>query len=403
MERKGIGPLRMRTAVERATNDRARAEGNSGGTAMKRRLIAAVSLSLAMGLGGMHSAALAQQAQAPVVSGNVNGSCVMAPPVGNPGANAGDWTITCGDLNPGSGMTVIGSPSVEKGPIPVDLTPSLAPAPAAESVPADDPAPVEEPVADSTVDTVETDTAVASETDLDADNYPDALEVEVGLDPSNPDTDGDGVADGDEVNLYGTDPFIWDTDGDGVSDGGELFDLRTDPLVWNDFAVDGADTAPEEQAAAAEAPAVAGETPGDSAALAQASKEDLSATNGDAAALGNGNASSAPGTVTRNGVSGLSLLGPDGTYRVTEISPPIVNVSGDTSVEIVPAPAAAAVPETSAEDVGLDSSTLDSDGDGVTDADEVNIYGTDPYTWDTDGDGLSDGEELFGAGTDPLV
>src|SRR5215213_5655573 len=245
MERKGIGPLRMRTAVERATNDRARAEGNSGGTAMKRRLIAAVSLSLAMGLGGMHSAALAQQAQAPVVSGNVNGSCVMAPPVGNPGANAGDWTITCGDLNPGSGMTVIGSPSVATGPIPVDLTPSLAPAPAAEAVPADDPAPVEEPVADSTVDTVETDTAVASETDLDADNYSDALELEVGLDPRNPDTDGDGVADGDEVNLYGTDPFTWDTDGDGVSDGGELFDRRTDPLVWNDFAVDDADVTPE--------------------------------------------------------------------------------------------------------------------------------------------------------------
>ena len=42
-----------------------------------------------------------------------------------------------------------------------------------------------------------------------------------------------------------------------------------------------------------------------SAALAQASKEDLTATNGDAAALGNGNASSAPGTVTRNGVSGV--------------------------------------------------------------------------------------------------
>src|SRR5215207_3428101 len=106
-----------------------------------------------------------------------------------------------------------------------------------------------------------------------------------------------------------------------------------------------------------------------SAALAQASKEDLSATNGDAAALGNGNASSAPGTVTRNGVSGLSLLGPDGTYRVTENSPPVVNVPSGTSVEIVPAPAAAAVPETSAGDVGLDSSTLDSDGDGVADAD----------------------------------
>src|SRR5215211_4653313 len=101
---------------------------------MKRRLIATISLSLSlgMGLGGMHSGALAQQTQAPVISGNVNGSCVMAPPAGNTGANAGDWTITCGDLNPGSGMTVIGSPSVEKAPIPVDLTLAPAPAPDAE-------------------------------------------------------------------------------------------------------------------------------------------------------------------------------------------------------------------------------------------------------------------------------
>jgi hypothetical protein len=41
-------------------------------------------------------------------------------------------------------------------------------------------------------------------------------------------------------------------------------------------------------------------------------------TGGDAAALGNGNAFSAPGTVTRDGVSGSSLLGPDGTMELVE-------------------------------------------------------------------------------------
>lgn len=45
---------------------------------------------------------------------------------------------------------------------------------------------------------------------------------------------------------------------------------------------------------------------------------------------------------------------------------------------------------------------IDSDGDGLSDWDEVNIYGTDPYNPDTDGDGLSDGDEVLKYGTDPL-
>ena len=113
----------------------------------------------------------------------------------------------------------------------------------------------------------------------------------------------------------------------------------------------------------------------------------------------------APGTVTRNGVSGASLLGPDGTYHVTENSPPIVNVPSGTSVEIVPPAAPGPVADTTGDETGepVAADTTDTDGDGVADSDEVDLYGTDPNTWDTDGDGLSDGEELFVAGTDPLV
>jgi hypothetical protein len=366
---------------------------------MKRRLIATIGLSL--GLVGVHGGAFAQQTQAPVITGNVNGSCMRAPPAGNHGANAGDWTITCGDLNPGAGMTVIGPPSVESILVPVDVAPAPAPASDSEPAPGDEPVPVAEPAAETTVDAVATDTAVASETDLDADNYPDALEVEVGLDPRNPDTDGDGVADGDEGNLYGTDPFSSDTDGDGLSDGEELFGLGTDPLVWDDLSTDSTEQTVSQETIVD--PEQALEQQSKVVTLSQKSSETLTATNGDAAALGNGNASSAPGTVTRAGVSGVSLLGPDGTYRVTEISPPIVNVSGDTSVvEIVPAPAPEPVAETTVDETSAPVAA-DIDGDGVADSDEVNLYGTDPNTWDTDGDGLSDGEELFVAGTDPLV
>jgi hypothetical protein len=109
-----------------------------------------------------------------------------------------------------------------------------------------------------------------------------------------------------------------------------------------------------------------------------------------------------PGTVTLNGVSGSSLLGPDGTYRVTETSPPIINVPGGTSVEIVPAAAPEPTAETT-EDETSEPLANDTDGDGVADSDEVDLYGSDPEIWDTDGDGVSDGDELFVAGTDPLV
>jgi len=68
--------------------------------------------------------------------------------------------------------------------------------------------------------------------DRDADGVPDELEVDLGLDPDNSDSDGDGIADGLEdfdndglVNageiLTETDPRLADTDGNGVQDGAE--------------------------------------------------------------------------------------------------------------------------------------------------------------------------------------
>ena len=44
----------------------------------------------------------------------------------------------------------------------------------------------------------------------------------------------------------------------------------------------------------------------------------------------------------------------------------------------------------------------DSDEDGLTDADEVNIYGTNPALADTDGDGFPDKVEIYTLKTDPL-
>lgn len=50
------------------------------------------------------------------------------------------------------------------------------------------------------------------------------------LNYNNPDTDGDQLKDGDELNKYKTDPLIKDTDGDGLNDGNEVLEFQTDPI-----------------------------------------------------------------------------------------------------------------------------------------------------------------------------
>lgn len=57
-------------------------------------------------------------------------------------------------------------------------------------------------------------------------------------------------------------------------------------------------------------------------------------------------------------------------------------------------------PEGDAEEI--DYTQLDTDGDGLTDLDEMTLYGTDPTDPDTDSDGYTDGAEVSG-GYDPLT
>lgn len=65
-------------------------------------------------------------------------------------------------------------------------------------------------------------TTMAPETDSDGDGLSDRREIELGLDPQNPDGDADGLSDGDEVLVYGTNPSNPDTDGDAYLDGMEV-------------------------------------------------------------------------------------------------------------------------------------------------------------------------------------
>jgi Zn-dependent metalloprotease len=68
--------------------------------------------------------------------------------------------------------------------------------------------------------------------DSDNDGLTNDQESSLGTDPSNPDTDNDGLNDGVEVKTHGTDPLNADTDRDGVNDNTELAN-GTNPLKAN--------------------------------------------------------------------------------------------------------------------------------------------------------------------------
>jgi hypothetical protein len=319
---------------------------------MKRLIIAAVGLSL--GLGGLSGDVLAQTNSGLVViddasgsngTNRLSGNCEMS-------GSGRDRLVTCTDLRPGRGVEVTDSPS-ETEPVATDVTPATAPPAEAASAPET------------------TEMAVATETDRDADNYADALEPKAGLDPTTADTDADHVADGDEFTLYQTDPTIADTDGDGALDGEELFGSHTNPLLWED----GSDTAATSEpvansdSATTSEPAAssdltssepAAEPASESAPVAETTTpaettEPLTtapATTDKEAAYAEGDAVAPPpeGPTENLSATSMSLLGPDGTYRVSESSPPIITVSGETTdVSVVLAPSLDSAPAAGAE------------------------------------------------------
>ena len=65
--------------------------------------------------------------------------------------------------------------------------------------------------------------------DNDGDGLSNQAEAQLGTLPGNPDTDGDGINDGQEVNQYGTEPKNRDTDADGLLDGQEVNVTHTQP------------------------------------------------------------------------------------------------------------------------------------------------------------------------------
>lgn len=178
-------------------------------------------------------------------------------------------------------------------------------------------------------------------------------------DPDNPDTDGDGLRDGEEI-TRGTSPLFADTDADGLTDGDEVRLRGTDPLRKDS---DGDGLGDQEEVVLGTNPARAdsdNDGLNDSVELARGTNPLLADTDGD----------------------GL----PDGLESVS--SPLLRDTDGDGLDDAVESA------------YGLRSYDADFDADGLFDEMEIRI-GTDPRKPDTDNDGATDYSEYFGMMSDP--
>ena len=83
--------------------------------------------------------------------------------------------------------------------------------------------------------------------DSDGDGLTNGEESRYGTDRKDPDTDDDGLSDGDEVLVHSTNPLDEDSDNDWLLDGQEVIVTRTNPLdsdTDNDGFKDGLDNYP---------------------------------------------------------------------------------------------------------------------------------------------------------------
>ncbi|HUT53750.1 MAG TPA: hypothetical protein VM658_10180 [bacterium] len=249
--------------------------------------------------------------------------------------------------------------------------------------------------------------------DNDSDGLNNTGEFAHGTDPCNPDTDGEGLFDGAEVNTYGTDPTNPDSDGEGLNDAFEVQTSHTDPLA-TDSDGDGLDDADEVMIYGTNPNAADSDGDGlsdlievgtyftdpwlsdsDGDGLTDWSEIFVNSTNPlDPDTDGDGIPDGAePGGNTLTDRDGDSM--PDvweDLYTCTDAS--VADALADPDLD-----ALANIIEFS---YGTDPCNADTDGDLFNDDYEIFTLGTDPANPDTDGDGLSDRDEVILFSTDPL-
>ncbi len=187
--------------------------------------------------------------------------------------------------------------------------------------------------------------AESCDSDKDNDGLGRCEENELGTDPHNADTDGDGLNDGDEIKKYNTDPLNPDSDGDGLNDYEEVKTYETNP---NKADTDGDGLNDYDEV--------------------KKYKTDPNNPDTDGDGLKDGE-----------------------EVNKYNINPNKKDTDGDGLKD--------------GDEVKIhktDPTKSDTDGDGLTDGIEVNKYKTDPLDKDTDDGGVEDGVEVNKDGTDPL-
>ena len=163
----------------------------------------------------------------------IQGSIELMPQGGNAGTLAansgqivdGEAAIAAGKEGAIYIIAAFGDRVLDPGETPEATESAATPAPTEASTPKASP---EAKVA-ATPAVTATAKPLAPSADEDRDGLLNGQEVTLGTDPYNPDSDGDGLTDGDEVQRYKTDPNKKDTDGDGIKDGDEVNKSKTDP------------------------------------------------------------------------------------------------------------------------------------------------------------------------------
>ena len=211
--------------------------------------------------------------------------------------------------------------------------------------------------------------------------------------PLSPDSDGDGLTDYHELNVYGTDPLNWDTDGDLIDDGYETQNYPSQAGII--AALD------KMNPSDADGDGVPDDTDGDTIPDAvEAYIVDLGLSGTDPADDPDGDTFD-NATEIANGTN-MTSIDTDGDGLPDEKEPGYNTNSSlwDTDGDFV----------SDLNEAGgiSDPLLVDTDGDGLDDNEEninlndvVDAGETDPSNPDTDGDGLSDGDEVT-AGSDPL-